>query len=201
MKGILKLSLFAILFVLISSCSDFSTKNIKYNTVKSMPGYGYVEFDFSKSKEIDYGRQFVQGKASYSVYYVGSTNSLLVTVDDAEFDGRILKAYIPYMKGYSLRSIKRYFWYPLYQCGGCKPEPYGENVTVYVINSSSEARCDESTYENYHQYEHMSGCNDMGWVKRAQKSTGSVLITPHFYSGFKGMFTPYLKPAYSTGGA
>lgn len=115
-KRLLKISGFVFSLSVLAACSGISEKNIEYNSVKSMPGYGYIAFDFSKSNEINYGRGFTPGKASYSISYVNDHDFLSVKVDKAEFDGRILKAYVPYMNGYRLYSVSRLFWYPLKMC-------------------------------------------------------------------------------------
>lgn len=96
-----------------------------------MPGYGYIIFDFSKSNEINYGREFTPGKASYSISYVNDHDFLSVKVDKAEYDGRILKAYVPYMNGYRLYDVSRLFWYPLKMCEACNSKPEMDFVSVY----------------------------------------------------------------------
>lgn len=201
LKVMLKLSGMAFLFSLLVACSGTSEKNIDYNTTKSMPGYGYVLFDFSKSKEIDYGRKFVPGKAYYIVNYVNDHDFLSVMVENADFNGRMLKAYVPYMKGYRLYDIFRLFTYLYKDCEHCDAKPVMDFVSVYIVDNISEARCEEATYKNNQGFEYMKGCNDMDWVERSQTFKGSVFITPHFYSGFQGMFTPYLKPGHSSAGS
>lgn len=72
---------------------------------------------------------------------------------------------------------------------------------MYIVDSTSKARCEEATYKNNHKFEYMKGCNDMEWMEKFKEMKGSVLITPHFQSGFGGMFTPYLKPGHSSAGS
>lgn len=75
------------LAILLISCSGYSENNMDYNQVKSMPGYGYILFDFSKSKEIKTGRNYSTEKTGYTIhYYKNNGHSLFVHIDNADFD-------------------------------------------------------------------------------------------------------------------
>ena len=195
-KCLVKLSGILLFTTLISACSGVSNKDLDYNEAKKMPGYGYVFFDFSKSNDIDYGRDFVPGKTSYTISYVNDSDILFVDVNNVGFEERVFEAYIPYMKGYRVSSVWAYSWYP-----NGNNTPYMDSIDVNIIDSISQARCEEATYRNNEQFEFIKGCNNMEWIDRSKKSKGSILVTPHFYSGFGGMFTPYLKPEHSSAGS
>ncbi|MGY4028407.1 hypothetical protein ACW5WQ_21080 [Aeromonas rivuli] len=173
-----------------------------YEQVKSMPGYGYINLDFSKSNQIDYGRRWVPGKTNYVIHYTNSHgSSLFVDVKDADFEGRMLKAYIPYQTGYNIHSVMKSFFHPFYRCKKCDNEPVLTFVYIYAIYSVSEARCADAIYKNLQEYDAMVGCPGMGGIEEYKKVIGSVFVTPHFHSDFGGMFTSYDKPIWGTAGS
>lgn len=117
-----------------------------------------------------------------------------VDIQHADFRNRILKAYIPYMKGYTLIGIGRSYWYPFFRCDKCDNEPQLKFLYINIVKSVDEAWCSETTYKNLRSFNAMDGCSQMVGVEESRKVTGDVLITPELKSDFQGMFTPYLKP-------
>lgn len=200
-KKAFKLSFVIVLSNLIAACSGVTHKKVDYDEAKSMSGYGYIIMDFSQTNEIDYGRGSIPGKTKYTIFYTNKNDFLFVDVENAIFKGRVLKAYIPYMKGYTLESVSRGYWYPYYPCKKCKNEPRMDFLYVNIIKSVDDAWCGQTTYKNNQKYNSMDGCPQMVGIENARKTKGNVFITPHFYSGFQGMFTPYLKPGHSSAGS
>ena len=201
LKETLKISGIILIYSFLTACSGHTEKKIDYEMAKSMPGYGYITLDFRKSKEIDYGRNFVPGKTGYRILYFKDGHLLSVHVDKANYENRKLIAYIPYMKGYKLYSISRIYWFPRKSCENCESKPDTDFVDIYTVDSFNNARCEEATYKNNQTYEHFNGCKNMEWMDNQKKMKGSILITPHFQPSFNGMFTPYLKPGHSTAGS
>jgi hypothetical protein len=76
-----------------------------------------------------------------------------------------------------------------------------EFLSINIINSVNEAWCGETTYKNFQKYNSMNGSPQMIGIEEARKAKGNVFITPHFHSGFQGMFTPYLKPGHQSAGS
>ncbi|EAM2866582.1 hypothetical protein AHS81_23125 [Salmonella enterica] len=200
-KKPLKLSFIILLLNLTVACSGITNKELDYNEAKSMSGYGYITMDFSQTTEMEYGQGFIPDQTDYSISYTNQHYFLSVHVKNASFKGRVLKAYIPYMKGYTLYSVTRSYWYPYHQCEKCQNEPQLEFLSINIINSVNEAWCAETTYKNIQKYNSMNGCPQMIGVEEARKAKGNVFITPHFHSGFQGMFTPYLKPGHQSAGS
>lgn len=194
-KILLKLLFIILLSSLTVACSGITKKTLDYNEAKSMRGYGYITMDFSQANEVEYGRGMVPGKTDYSVNYTNEHDFLSVSVKNADFNGRILNAYIPYMKGYTLYSVTRSYWFSY------KKEPNLDFLSIYIVTSASKAWCGDMTYKNFHKYNSMDGCPKMVGIEEARKIKGNVFITPRFYSGFQGMFTPYLKPGHSSAGS
>lgn len=94
---------FSIVFLslgLISGCSGARESKINYNAAKSMPGYGYVSMDFSKFNDTDYSKNIVTGKISYTIMYTDNKDIFFVDVEDVDYNGKVLEAYIPFFKGY-----------------------------------------------------------------------------------------------------
>lgn len=157
--------------------------------------------DFSQENEIDYGRDFVPGKTDYTINYTNEHDFLTVNVENDDFDNRILKAYIPYMKSYKLYNLDRSYWLAYYSCKSCQNEPKLDFLDIYFVDSVNRAWCVGTTYNNFQKYKFMDGCPGMVGIEESRKIKGSVFITPHFHSDFQGMFTPYLKPGHSSAGS
>lgn len=198
---LLVLAFFIVLSNLITACSGITDKKLDYNEAQSMSGYGYIIMDFSQTTEMEYGQGFIPGKTDYRISYTNNHDFLSVNVENANFKGRVLKAYIPYMKGYTLRSVTRSYWYNYNRCKKCQSEPQLEFLSINIISSENKAWCGETIYKNFQKYNAMNGCPQMVSIEEARKAKGNIFITPHFHSGFTGMFTPYLKPGHSSAGS
>lgn len=200
-KKSLKSSLVIFLLNLTTACTGITNKELDYNEAKSMSGYGYIIMDFSQATEMEYGQGIIPDQTDYSISYTNKNDFLSVNVKNASFKGRVLKAYVPYMKGYTLYSVTRSYMYPYYRCEKCQNEPQFVFLSIKIINSLNKAWCAEATYKNFQKYNSMNGCPQMIGIEEARKAKGNVFITPHFHSGFQGMFTPYLKPGHQSAGS
>ncbi len=189
-----RLSVCIILSLFMVSCSGSFDKTIDYQDAKQMPGYGYIFMDFRLANEMAYGNGYIPGKTNYTISYKNKGDIFFVDIQHADFRNRILKAYIPYMKGYTLIGIGRSYWYPFFRCDKCDNEPQLKFLYINIVKSVDEAWCSEITYKNLRSFNAMDGCSQMVGVEESRKVTGDVLITPELKSDFQGMFTPYLKP-------
>ncbi|HIE1976796.1 TPA: hypothetical protein ACXKGF_004881, partial [Escherichia coli] len=115
-KKPLRLSFILLLLNLTVACSGITDKELDYNEAKSMSGYGYIIMDFSQTTEMEYGQGFIPDQTDYTINYTNQHDFLSVHVKNASFKGRVLKAYIPYMKGYKLYNVSRSYWYPCEKC-------------------------------------------------------------------------------------
>ncbi len=109
-----RLSVCIILSLFMVSCSGSFDKTIDYQDAKQMPGYGYIVMDFRLANEMAYGNGYIPGKTNYTISYKNKGDIFFVDIQHADFRNRILKAYIPYMKGYTLIGIGRSYWYPFF---------------------------------------------------------------------------------------
>lgn len=190
MKLLIKLANLMLWFGLLTGCSGVSNKTLDYNEAQSMPGYGYITMDFSQSNEIAYGRGYIAGKTDYTIMYVNDGDALFVDVKNADFNGKTLKAYIPYYKNYKLRDVSRMVFYP---CKDCSYNPQSYFVDVNLVSAVGGAWCQETIHKNLETFDYTDGCHnddrDENGIGGTKKSLGSVFITPHFTSDFNDSFT------------
>lgn len=106
-----RLSVCIILSLFMVSCSGSFDKTIDYQDAKQMPGYGYIVMDFRLANEMAYGNGYIREKQTIQ-FLIKIKVIFFVDIQHADFRNRILKAYIPYMKGYTLIGIGRSYWYP-----------------------------------------------------------------------------------------
>lgn len=124
-------------------------------------------------------------KTNYTISYKNKGDIFFVDIQHADFRNRILKAYIPYMKGYTLIGIGRSYWYPFFRCDKCDNEPQLKFLYINIVKSVDEAWCSETTYKNLRSFNAMDGCSQMVGVEESRKVTGDVLITPELKSDFQ----------------
>lgn len=202
MKLLIKLASLMLWFGLLTGCSGVSNKTLDYSEAQSMPGYGYITMDFSQSNEIAYGRSYVAGKTDYTIMYVNDGDALFVDVKNADFNGKMLKAYIPYYKNYKLRDVSRMVFYP---CKDCSNNPQSYFVDVNLVSAVGGARCPETIHKNLEKFDYTDGCHnddrDENGIDGTKKSLGSVFITPHFSSDFNDSFTNRTPPGHETAGS
>ena len=192
--------IFMTILTLLSGCADVSDKEISFNAAKSMPGYGYLIFDFRESREI---KNIKDNRLYYTIHYTNENKSIFVTVNDVDFKERLFKAYIPYYKGYKVRSISSALL--SLDCGDCQRTPIDYWVSVYLVSAVGGSRCQETVHKNFEMFDYTDGCNgdwrDENGIDGSKRFLGSVFITPHFNTGSVDTFTNRYPPGHSSAGS
>lgn len=187
----------------LTSCSGTTYKKLDYAETMKMPGYGYITMDFRQSKDIPYGRGYVEGKADYTIMYVNHGKALFVDVKNVPFDDKIFDAYIPYYKGYAFRNISRMVYLP--QSENDVNPPRSHFVSVYAVQTVGRVWCPETEYKNRQTFNYDDGCHD-DWRDKhgahgVKEKLGDVFITPHFSTDDPTTFTNRTPPERARVGA
>lgn len=199
----MKISLNVLTILLLSGCSTWNEKNITYEQAQQAPSYGYIEFDFSKTKSPAHLRE---DETSYWIHYSRhGGGSKFVFVKGAELKLGIIKAYIPSYKGYDFRMVNSAVF--SFNCTDetCRYPTVEHSVRVYDTTEAGGVWCKETEYRNFERFDVTDGCKDdwrdVDGIRGEKLHMGSVFITPHFQQSYLGTFTNRYVPGHQSAGS
>ncbi|CNJ86931.1 Uncharacterised protein [Yersinia mollaretii] len=169
----------ALAIFFLQGCSSTKDVDLSYQEAKSMPGYGFIEFDFNDSTITKKG---YDGLKSYTIQYVKDNKSLFVNIKNMDQNGGVFHAYIPYYKGYQFRNISS-GWVE-FTCEYCSSPVVREFVNVYSTSAVGGSWCEETIYKNKKSFDYTDGCKKESQEKNGKglynSFMGHVYITPQF---------------------
>ncbi|PKH23164.1 hypothetical protein CIG19_11095 [Enterobacterales bacterium CwR94] len=189
-----------VIALLLTGCSGVSNKTLDYHDAQSQPGYGFIQFDFSKAKPL---LNVTADQIDYTVHYADEGRSLFVDVKGATFKNRVLKAYIPLYKGYRFRSVSPYLLQVA--CKTCHTSPVNIWPTVYAVSEVGGTWCKETEYLNRVTFDWTNGCKgdwrDKGGIEGSKQLLGRLLITPRFHPQYLDSFTNRAPSGHQSAGS
>lgn len=194
----------AIFSLLLAGCSGVKNITMDYTEVKAKPAYGYITLDFSKSHEVPYGRNYVEGKTDYTIMYNRQGKVLFLKVENVPFTEKTFNAYIPKVDGYAFRNMSRLFFLEGRRDRG-QTFPQSYFVNVYSVSADYKLYCPEIAFKNGQTFDAEVGCpddwRDKNGAQGIKDILGDVAITPHFAPDYPFMFTNRPSPVRASVGS